>query len=275
MQNKIVSEDNLASSFEDLKVKIQSKTIDRKDLYKSIIQILRNKPTLVMRQELMKKVGSYIDSDNDLMLKELLKELIEKSENLIRIKPRWVLEMLHSLSGKKTNISIPLNLYIYRGKQYIINNDFEKAIELFTHVHQHNHNTCATEYLRIAYFKLSEKFSNENKYDQAAQIISEYNKIDPNDTVMNHKLAILTTLYTKMNRIESINASWTRILKLWHIRYRQTKDTKFRDKILSKHKYFVAKLVELQKWKIAKEELENLLEIEPENSVAKRAHAQI
>ena len=216
-----------------------------------------------------------MSEEKDNNIREIFEALLREEDKIIKFKPRRILEVLHAISEKESDIGIPLHLYIYLGKQYLINEKLEKAIELFKFIHDANPNAGAIEYLRAIFLKQAEEFNVEGKYDQAAEMLTRFSEIDPNDYIIAQKLAVMVTLYTKLSRIESINASWDRILSLWHIKYKQGGDKQYKDKILAKHKFFVAKFVELEKWKLAKEELSKILSVEPENMIAKRAFVQI
>ncbi|MBU1626469.1 hypothetical protein KKB18_03795 [bacterium] len=268
--------DRNLSGFEDFEHKASSGNVSRKEVYKTAISFLKMSLSSSQKKKVREIINRYIADESDNNLKEIFEAIIKEEDNILKLKPRRVLEILHSISSRgEADLKIPLDLYVYRGKQYLINKETKKAIELLKYVHKVNNNTSVLEFLRIIYLKLCDKNISEGKNDHAAELLSQYCEIDPNDTIVNHRLAVLITLYTTQSRIESINASWNKILKLWHIRYKQTGDKQFKDKILAKHKYFVAKFVELEKWDLAKEELSMILQLEPDNMVAKRAFVQI
>jgi len=265
----------METTLDDLAQRISRGDIKRIELYKTIISLLKKAPSPSDKKKYADLLGKVLVEESDYKVKEILEALLTSDNKIIKLKPRRVLEMLHAVSSEDLKLRIPLNLYIYRGKQYLINDEAEKAIELFKHVHENNHNTGVIEYIKVIFLKLCEEYSEEGRYDQAADLLKQYCEIDPNDITVNHKLAVLITLYTKLSRIESIDASWNRILKLWHIQYKQSGDNQIREKILAKHKYFVTKFVELEKWALAKRELSKILELEPDNMIAKRAFVQI
>jgi hypothetical protein len=268
--------DEKVLDLKDLERAVSKGIVAKKKVYQYAISFLKNGSALQNKKKLVEIIKDYIANEPDNNIKEIIEAISKEEDNILKLKPRRILEILHAISSStKVSLEIPLNLYIYRGKQYLINKDTKKAIDLFEYVHKINRNTSVLEILRIIFLKLSENSIFDGKYEQAAELLNRYCEIDSNDTIINHRLAQLTTLYTKQNRIENINASWNKILKLWHIRYEQTGDSQFKEKILAKHKYFVAKFVELEKWDLAKEELAKILQIEPDNMVAKRAFVQL
>jgi len=275
MLEGLITEGKLDSYLDRVEREISSGTIDRRSFFKSAIAFLKSKISESQRVKMSELILKIIADEQDNNLKDILVSLLKKGENVIKLKPRRILEILHELSSSEKNLNVPLNLYIYRGKQYLINKETKKAIELFKFVNEMNRNTSILDYLKIIHLKLSNMYISEEKYEKAVEILNNFCKIEANDVTVNHQLSILATLYTKLSRLESINASWDRTLKLWHIRYKQTEDKRYLDKILAKHKYFVAKFVELQKWDIAKKELSKILELTPDDMIAKRAFVQI
>jgi len=266
---------DIDSLINDLTQKAKDEIHDKKNIYKTILTLLKKNLEPTESKKINDVIKLIINNESDKNIKTIFETIINFENNITKIKPRRVLETIHSISKEELDIQIPLNLYIFMGKQYLINNEIEKALELFKFIHNHNHNTFILDYIKIIYFKLSEKYIHEGNYDQAAEILNEFSQLEPNDLDINHQVAILNTLYTKLNRLESINASWERLIKLWFILYQQNNDISFKQKILAKHKYFVAKFVELEKWDLAKEELSKILDLEPDNMIAKRAFVQL
>ncbi|MCD6326834.1 hypothetical protein J7M28_04695 [bacterium] len=163
----------------------------------------------------------------------------------------------------------PAIFQVWRGMEFFNQGKSQDALKAFSSVYRSTGDLWVRDLLMKTYLRSAYSHIAKRRYSEALTVLSEAVKVDGTNLEALQSLAILRTTEGTSASLLEMERSWARTVDILRALHKAFPEDGYGEKILSKHKYFATQFLRAGSWTLAKSELASIIELEPENSLAK------
>jgi len=163
----------------------------------------------------------------------------------------------------------PAILLVWHAMELFNRGKPDEAIEVLSDLYASSGNLWVRDLLMKSYLRMAYNQIAKEEYEQAADVLRQSLQVDSYNIYALHSLAILETQKTSLSSLVEIEKSWSRLVEIWTALDKAYPNGTYKDYLAAKYMYFAARFLKAGIWAKAKEELANLVNINPDNKLGK------